>query len=88
MRNIRAELQPKKNYWLLSGGNIQIRLDNCKIANQGAIDIFGEKSSYYITSSSFVNSGIQGEGASARMGNGVCSNTSGRISASAPATDD
>jgi uncharacterized protein YjbI with pentapeptide repeats len=69
MRNIEAELPPKKNYWLLSGTNIQVRMDNCRVANQAALLGLGENSSLYATNSVFINAELKLPGKAAWIEN-------------------
>jgi len=71
MRNIKAELPPDKNYWLLHGRNLQIRMDNCKISNQTTVNLGGDKNTLYATNSSFINSKLDLEGPAAWIENCV-----------------
>jgi uncharacterized protein YjbI with pentapeptide repeats len=69
MRNIKAELPPNKNYHLLGGSNVQVRMDNCRVANQTTLVALGEKSSLYATNSSFINSKLDLPGQAAWIEN-------------------
>jgi len=71
MRNIKAELPPEKNYWLLSGSNLRVRMDNCRVSNQTAVLVLGKKSSLYATNSSFTNAALNLEGTAAWIENCV-----------------
>jgi len=69
MRNIKADLPPKKNYWLLRGTNLQVRLDNCQISNQAAVSNLGEKNTLYATNSKFINAELSLDGPAAWIEN-------------------
>lgn len=69
MRNVQAEVPPEKNYWLLPGENLHVRLDNCRIANQTAVGVLGINSSLYATNSSFKDSKLDIPGKAAWIEN-------------------
>jgi len=76
MRNIKADLSPKKNAWLLSGTDLQVRLDNCKVSNQAAVLMLGEKNTLYTTNSRFINAELKLKGPAAWIENCVLKNSS------------
>ncbi|MDR0476435.1 MAG: pentapeptide repeat-containing protein [Desulfobulbaceae bacterium] len=71
MRNIKADLPPNKNYWLLRGNNLQVRMDNCRVSNQAAVSNLGEKNTLYVTNSKFINAELNLSGPAAWIENCV-----------------
>ena len=71
MRNIKADLPPEKNYGLLHGTDLQVRMDNCRVSNQSAVNLGGEKNTLYATNSSFTNAKLELEGPAAWIENCV-----------------
>jgi len=69
MRNIKADLPPKKNNWLLYGYDLQVRMDNCKVSNQAAVLLQGEKDTLYATNSRFINAELKLKGPAAWIEN-------------------
>ena len=71
MRNIKADLPPDKNACLLSGNNLQVRMDNCRVSNQAAILGVDDRITLYATNSKFINAELNFTGPAAWIENCV-----------------
>ena len=55
LRNVTTTQTPNRSARILGGGDIQIRVDNCKIFNQGLASLAGTNNSLYVTNSVLSN---------------------------------
>jgi len=72
MRNVVVDAgrsERKYDSALLRGENLQVRIDNCTVTNETGLNIGGDKSSSYITNSTFNNSMIKIKGTSSWVEN-------------------
>jgi len=78
MRNVAVDAgRSKREYdsFLLGGKNLHIRIDSCAVTNETGIFIGGDKSSAYITNSTFDNSDIDIQGTAAWIENCTVTDT-------------
>jgi len=79
MRNVVVEAKRDERSYdsaLLRGNDLHVRIDRCTVTNETGLNISGDKSSAYITNSTFNNSMIQIKGTATWVDNCTITNTS------------